>query len=662
MAYVNSDYLKDQFENFSDRISEIFARKEDISADDSSDGGGTCRSIESIRLDDNNNVWVKYDDGTPEENVGQLNVNVEADFLTVDGFGKLRYYQNRFQYYNDNTQDWVDTIVTPDNIYVVNMNPLPMELFIGIYDEKTGYNKLKWTEPQDTIIDGQAMCIVESIVIRRKKDFAPSDITDGDLVIELPRKLFGKYKNNWFRDDSFKPNRGDIYYYKAFPTSATTDTYSNSTLNEIVIKSKDYELYGFEINQNESDPDYMITYIEDNENWDSAYMDYDKDEFNYGDWTPENAFFMNVRPCVLRRDTAQIYCYLNPNDYTYQKDGGVIHIEDFTMPGNVMIQFPKIYWKITDLRDGRAQVRFTNKNFDGTYHCWSHIDADGNEIPYCYMPAYNGYNDKNVRALRSLSNKVPISELTVEEEITMAINTHLNLASVTDGNKRSWYTEIFADRMLVNLLLLLIGKNTNTQKIFGMGNVMTGGQENKLKTGTMNDKGLFWGENTGIGYGVKVFGMENWWGNVHRRIAGRISDHGVQKVKMTYGTTDGSTAEGYNLDGTGYIEVNSTIVGTELVNSYISSMTFSDYGFIPKSIEGGSVTTYYPDGVIYNNEKVCYALVGGSNGNNTIAGALREQLATTSDTGSWHINASVSCKPLLSIQESDPNLHDEEVA
>jgi hypothetical protein len=49
-----------------------------------------------------------------------------------------------------------------------------------------------------------------------------------------------------------------------------------------------------------------------------------------------------------------------------------------------------------------------------------------------------------------------------------------------------------------------------------------------------NDKGLFYGANSSSSV-VKVFGIENWWGNTWRRVAGNILDKGVRKVKLTYG-------------------------------------------------------------------------------------------------------------------------------
>lgn len=269
MAYVNSEYLKEQFENFSDKIEEVFAKKKDISMDGNIEVSKTYKpvigSVESgeeanvtVDIDEdkleakfnfilpkgkdgrsvkefiteNNNIYVTFSDGK-KELIGQLNIDIQEDFLTEGGFGKLRYYQNRFQYYNEETQDWVDTIVTPDNIYVVNMTPLPMRSIVGRYFHDIGHYKLKWAESPDTVIDGQVMCVVDKVIIRRKKDSAPTDINDGDLVIEIPRRQFGAYKTKWFVDETVSPDYGDTYYYKAFPVSATTQIYSNSTMNEV---------------------------------------------------------------------------------------------------------------------------------------------------------------------------------------------------------------------------------------------------------------------------------------------------------------------------------------------------------------------------------------------------------------------------------------------
>ena len=566
-------------------------------------------------------------------------VSIEGRFLTNGGFGGLRYYNGHFQYYDKDMSVWVDTTATPDNVLVVNMIPQEMKKIFGIYDTDLHVNKLKFEEPSDTVIknsagDDEVVCVVESVVIRRKLGSVPTSETDGDLVIEVERKDFGKYKDTWFVDTEVTPNVGDVYYYKAFPMS-TTGFYNTSTTNETSILCKDYYLYGFKLDQNESDPSKMITYLDDcdNKQFSSAYMNYTTDTFDYGDWG-DAWFIKKLKPCMLKFDGTVDY-ELDKNDYAKRADGTASNIADATYEGNAMIGFPKVYWKIVDNGDNTANIYFSDKQVDTDFHCWSHIDNNGNEIDYCYMPIYNGsYVDGK---LRSISGKAPMTSQTATTEITYAKANNLTSDTI-------WYTEVFSDRMLINLLLLLIGKSTDTQTIFGNGHY-TGGSNasSMIVTGTMNTKGLFYGTN-GTWTGVKVFGMEHWWGNQWRRIAGWINDNGTQKIKMTYGKSDGSTVDGYNFDGSGYISIdNSTPSGTN--SGYISKMLITDNGLIP-TIASGSATTYYCDGLWFLISQIQYALVGGGCSYNLHVGAMYTSLGSPTSDAIWYIGAALSCKPL----------------
>lgn len=590
-------------------------------------------SLQSVKTDNVGNVTAIYTDGT-EKLIGNLKLDVSADFLTDTGFGNLRYVNGKFQYYDKNTNIWVDTSVSPENPYIFNLTPQPMELIIGVYDSESGKYKLKWIEPKDTVIEGQLVCMVDKVVIRRKMNACPESETDGDLVIEISRAQFGAYKDTWYIDSDSSPAIGDTYYYKAFPVS-TTGFYGKSKTNETGgILAKDYELYGFEVNQNESDPVSMISYLEDNRKFRSAKMNYITSAFDYGDW--KDSFFMKIRPCMLKYDGTVGY-YLNPEDYSKKEDGTDSDISNTSYGGNAMVQFPKVYWKIVDKGNGKAEVYIANKKVDNEFHCWSHLDNNGNEIDYCYLPVYNGSVANN--KMRSLSGKTPIASTTRQQEINYA-------KANNTGSDILWNTEIFSDWMLVNLLLLLIGKSTDTQAIFGTGNnnsYVSASDTGIKATGTMNAKGLFWGNQDNVS-GVKVFGIEHWWGNIWRSVAGWVNANGVQKVKMTHGKSDGSTANGYNLDGSGYVTIgNATPAGTN--GGYISRMLFSELGLIPV-FAGGSASTYYTDGFWFNNGQNDYALVGGGSDNGLPVGALCSFLCAAASGAGWAVGASLSCKPL----------------
>ena len=567
------------------------------------------------------------------------NIVDKADFLISSGFGKMRFYNNILQYYNTSTETWVDVSLTQDNEWILNMIPKEMKSITGVFDNDICKFKLKWEEPEDTIVGDETICIVDKVIIRRKLGSVPIDENDGDLVITVKRKDFNKHIDTYYTDN-LSPGSGDTYFYKAFPMS-TMGFCNYSSVNETVgLTYTKTEIYGFKIDQNESDPASMITYLEDcdNASFASAYMDYEKGVFNYGDWS--GAWFIrNIKPCMLKYDGTVDY-YLQPNDYSKKLDGTDSDISNTSYEGNAMIGIPKVYWKIVDNGDNTANVYISESKIYDDYVCWSHIDNNGNEIDYCYMPIYNGslVNGK----LRSLSNQIyPIYNQTPNTEVDYAKANNLTDDTI-------WYTEVLCDRQLINLLLLLIGKSTDTQTVFGNGYCSGGSSSNSLlQTGVLNNKGLFYGEN-GTKTGVKIFGMENYWGNQYRRIAGLINYKGTQKVKMTYGMSDGSTVEGYNFNGDGYLEVeNSTPSGTS--GGYISKIIMGYYGLLP-TISDGSSTTYYCDGLWIDNSRISYAFVGGNSVKSFRIGMLCSVLANDSSYACWDVGASISCKPLASTK------------
>ena len=593
-------------------------------------------SISSITKDSDDNIIFTFTDGTTQS-IGKLPVDIQGDFLSSAGIGNLRYYNGHFQYYDTATSTWIDTSVTPSNVYIMNMIPQEMKSIFGVYDVDLGKYKLKWEEPDDTVIDGQVACVVEKVIIRRKLGSVPTSETDGDLVIEVKRKDFGTYKNEYFVDTILSPSNGDVYYYKAFPMS-TTGFYNTNSANETDgIECKNYNLYGFKLDQNESDPASMITYLSDCDNalFISAKMNYTTDTFDYGDWA-DAWFIKNLKPCMLKYDGTVDY-ELNKNDYTKKLDGTASDIANASYGGNAMVGIPKVYWKIVDNGDNTANIYICDKKIDSDFHCWSHIDNNGNEIDYCYLSAYVGCNISS--KLRSISGQSPMTNQSGTTEINYAKSNNI-------GSDIIWYTGLFNDWMLINILLFLIGKSTDSQTIFGTGNnntYVSASNTGVKKSGTMNTKGLFWGSNDNAS-GVKVFGIENFYGNVWKRIGGWINDKGTQKIKMTYGQSDGSTVDGYNTDGAGYIVIgNSTPIGTD--GGYVSKVLFNENGLIPTTVNG-SQTTYYCDGLWFNNSQVDYAFVGGDYSGASLVGALCSNLYAAASYASNSLGAALSCKPL----------------
>lgn len=434
---------------------------------------------------------------------------------------------------------------------------------------------------------------------------------------------------------------GEEYYFVVYTHIAKNGTNRSTPSEAVSIILSAVVIYGLEINQkNESDPDSMVTYIEDNENFTPAHMDYKNDVFNYGDW--ENAWFI-PRPCMLNSDGTVAY-YLNPDDYTLKENGTPSDVDNVDFDGNVMVEFPKIYWKIVNNGENTVNIYISNVKLDDDFACWSHIDNNGNEMDYFYVGAYNGSLHEG--KLRSLSQQKPMTNKTTQQEINYAKANH-------QGNDNIWYTDVFSDRTIINILLLLIGKSTNAQKIFGTGNNSRSTQnlDSVVEySGTMDKKGLFWGNQDNVS-GVKVFGIEHYWGNLMRRTAGWISEYGTQKIKLTYGMEDGSSVYGYNTNGSGYISINNS-TPSGVSGGYVSKMKFTNYCMIPIETNG-SATTYFTDGFWFNNNYVTYSVLGGNSPYGLKTGIFCSAMDSKSEETFWYVGTSLSCKPLASMQKKE---------
>lgn len=397
-------------------------------------------------------------------------------------------------------------------------------------------------------------------------------------------------------------------------------------------------LYGFHIDGSESDPAAKVTYLEDAVGMTPAYMDYANSKFNYGSWA--GAFFM-PRPCMVRQ-TGGVDYYLDPDDYTKKEDGTASDISDTSYAGNAMMEWgqngKKIWYKVVpdDGDETSASVYISDERLDPDYHAWSFINNQGVEVDHFYTPIYNGSVVDSV--MRSMSG------LAVTQSLAGGATGEINAAK--GNNKDSnvcWFIEVLADRILINFLLILMGKSTDTQTVFGRG--LDSGSQAALtayRTGALDASGMFFGYSDGS-HGVKVFGMENYWAAQWRRHAGFVKVGAAEKIKLTYGQQDGSTVDGYNTDGSGYIDIGVTPDGSS--GGYISEMAFNEYGAFPKTISG-SATTHFCDGCWFNNGATTYAMFGGASPDGLTCGAFYSYLTYGAGVVYWAFGAAVSYKPL----------------
>ena len=496
------------------------------------------------------------------------------------------------------------------NRVVVN-EPEPMEEFSAksIYISSSDTVKVEITAK---LPDG-----VAGAVIRKSTTGYPTSETDGDALTTITTDTV-------YTDTNVTV--GTTYYYSAFPYTST-GAYNRSEANRTSVtpKKRDY-LFGYDLVKSTSSPSGRVSYPDDVDNagFTPAKMNFGG-SFSYGDWNFAPGEKFMPRPCMLTY-AGVVDHYLNPNDYTQKAEGGASKVADTSFGGNAMMEWPKIYTKRWE-EGGVYHFRCSDTPQDESWECWSNYDRLNNQIDHFYTPIYFGSNVSS--KLRSISGQANM--------VSQNATTEINYAK---ANGNDWYTEVLADRLLIQDLLVMMGKSTDGQTVYGKGRCDT---NSAVNTGTMNSRGMFWGSNNGTD-GVKVFGMEHFWGNLWRRTAGWMNVNGTQKVKLTRGTKDGSTASDYNTDGNGYKTVSgATPSGTS--GGYISSMKTEGFGRIPVTASGSS-STFEADGLWYNNSGTMYAVVGGSWGIDLRCGPFCADLSDAPSYSGSSVGAALSCKPL----------------
>ena len=323
--------------------------------------------------------------------------------------------------------------------------------------------------------------------------------------------------------------------------------------------------------------------------------------------------------------------YLDPNDYMLQADGVTpSDVANTSQDANAMVEIGQIWIKEEEV-NGRFHISIANEKISDDYDCYTHIKSDGTYNEFIYRSIYDGCNISN--KIRSLSGQAICK--------TVAGDTQISYAK---ANGTGWNVDEYSLRRLINYLLILIGKSTDTQTTFGTGRYSGGSSSNnnQLNTGVLDKKGMFFGDNNNGA--VKVFHIENWWGNIWKITNGVIQKNGKLLYKMCEGTHDGSTVENYNTDGTGYIDSGVTVSGT-ISEQYIKSMKLvPGVGLVPQNDSGGSSSTYFCDGWWSNSSVVGFARFGSSPHLGLLVGAFAFAVHYAVSNSDWSFGVSLSYK------------------
>ena len=249
-----------------------------------------------------------------------------------------------------------------------------------------------------------------------------------------------------------------------------------------------------------------IYYISDN-TWQPATIDYK----STGAFTDSGSLmgkwpFNLIKPVLV--NNGQVVGYLNPNDYSKFIDGSSADI--YSGNYDVMVQFPKIYYKLDYDWDGNCTVSGTASNIANIYIsstpregyvCHSHMRG-GVEYDYIYVGAYE-CSLTNGR-LFCCSGKSPSVDIP-HSVVTRNISSYRNSQYTTFNYHFTTYLYI--------LEMLMFGEKG---PCYSLGEGVVGSVSNIENSGNLDNIGLFYGVNSTVSaekHSMKLFGLENIMGN-----------------------------------------------------------------------------------------------------------------------------------------------------
>jgi hypothetical protein len=382
----------------------------------------------------------------------------------------------------------------------------------------------------------------------------------------------------------------------------------------------DAVLYGYRVDKNDSNPETRVSYMYDSAGMTPARMNYTTGVFDYGSW--ENVWFITEnKPVALKYDGTIDY-ELDPDDYTKKADGTASDVSDSTYGGNFMASMPTVYVKRWS--DGSYDYyAFSNKQITPDFYADAHDAGDGTINPYIYLPMFKGVIVDG--KMRSIAGVTPQGDTTAIVEKTAA-----------EACGSGWQLWDWSKHELISDLLALISRSTDSQTAFGRGDTLTYDASDtttygKLTTGT-SGAGQFWGTSDGP-YHVKVFHIEDFWGNRWERCLGLnlVNNQYVYQLARPYALdTDSSyTSSGLTAPNKGW-QVEQSV---------------GRFGTLPKTV-GGSYSTYECDYLYTSASDARLGWFGGHCGSDAYCGSRCMSLANASSRVYWAVGGSPCFNPI----------------
>ena len=384
-------------------------------------------------------------------------------------------------------------------------------------------------------------------------------------------------------------------------------------MSEVIATAKRAVRFAIKISKNEEDSNKRVSYLYDAVGMTPAAMNYTDGTFNYGSWGNVE-FVKNNYPCMVKYDGTEDYKLLATN-YALKADGTTASdVANVDYAGNAMSAF-KGGWLCQYETATDEYIIWSNVKYDDGYNAYHRTGKDGTLNAGFYRHIYTPSLVGNVA--RSLSGCQTIGDMTAKQE---------NEVCKANGDK--WDMSSWWEWNYIICLLKIMAKTDDLQMAYGMGNSGTG---QPATTGTLNDKGQFYGYNAGNKQ-VKVFHTEALWGDKWERLTKLICADGLVKV-LPYGEP--------NFTGEGYTDVY-RYMWNDWRYGYVDKTVMTPYGRLPISFDGDSYK-YTADGGAVDTEIVAVPLVGGICCGGLGCGAS-VSLANTAGNAYWNVAPGLSCE------------------
>lgn len=510
----------------------------------------------------------------------------------------------------------IDEIGNKVDAKAVGITPSNMQQFtVTANDAKV---TIKALEPNDTIIDNQLIASVKGFYIVMSDKGYPVDETDGTVVANHIAD------GNVYEVEVAELTNDKQYYFCAFPytdhgavnRAAGLRPLQEKHANRATATPMAYKLYGFKRAKSDSNPATRLIATDMAVGMTKASRNTSTGAVDLGDWA--NVWFIEGnKPCMIKYDGTIDY-YLNPKNYAQKEDGTASDIANSSYGGNAMALFPTV-WVYRYEDSNYEYVKLCNIQLDSNYKAYAHQRADGSIMEWFARSIYDGSNISN--KIRSISGQTPCNNV--------AGNTQLSYAQ---ANGSLWECDTWSRVSLIWDMLRLMSLNDNVQQAWGYGHYQnqSSSSTNYYTSGKGNTLGQFYGLSSDSL--VKVFHIENLWGNIWKLMQGLVyNTTGKYGVKM---------CRPYSTSGSGYTATSYGISGTN--GGYQSQHHTSELGTLPYTVSG-SDSTYIPDGCWWNTSQQNFARFGG-NGNDGLRVGCALTLDDALSYAHWNYGVALTCE------------------